>query len=124
MRIEVQVAGRTSGERSRGWVEVEEFSLGRRAILAGRTVLMGLVIGLLFLPVPLIHLFGLFAFLASLGLAVHRFGTRTALRQAGGACPGCGQEGPFFVGLGGSRFRLPITTSCRHCAMALTLLQC
>jgi hypothetical protein len=124
MRIEVQVAGRTGSERSPGWVEVEELSLGRRAILAGRTALIGLVIGLLFLPVPLIHLFGVFAFLVSLGLAVRRFGTRTALRQAGGACPGCGQDGRFFVGLGSSRFRLPTTTSCSHCAMALTLLPC
>lgn len=46
------------------------------------------------------------------------------VRGGGGSCPGCGQEGSFFVGLGASRFRLPISTSCRHCAMALTLLPC
>lgn len=124
MRIEVQVAGRSGSDRSPGWVEVEELSLGRRVARAGRIVLIGLVIGLVFLPIPLIHLFGVMVFLASLVLALHRFRTRRAVRGAGGHCPGCGQEATFFVGLGTSRFRLPISTSCRHCAMALTLIQC
>lgn len=124
MRIEVQVAGRSGSDRSPGWVEVDELSLGRRIRLAGRTALIGLGLGLVFLPIPLIHLFGVMVFIGSLVLAVRRFQTRRAIRGAGGSCPGCHQEGSFFVGLGTSRFRLPISTSCRHCAMALTLLPC
>lgn len=120
MREAVRVVG-VGRAPAEGWVELEDLPLRRRMVRAGRTVAIGLVVGLLFLPVPLIHLFGVFVFLATVGLAVRQLRTVRVLVRAGGVCPGCGAEGTFFVGFGGGRFRLPLATSCRQCAMALAL---
>jgi hypothetical protein len=104
-----------------GEVEVAGLPLGRRLREAGLRLLVGLIGGLLFLPVPLVHLFGVAVFLTMLFLAVRRLGVRQVVRGARGRCPSCHADGPLFVGLGGKRLRFPLETHCPGCQVSLTL---
>lgn len=114
----VSVSGRSGGT---GTIEFAQPSLGHRMGQAVLLFLVGVVVGALLLPVPLIHLFGIFFFLAMTGLATKRLLTRRVLRGASGTCPACGQEGRFFVGFGSRGLRLPIRTNCNHCQIGLHL---
>jgi hypothetical protein len=110
--------GRTGGF---GAVAYARPAFRRRLGKAALTFLMGLVVGVLVLPVPLIHLFGVIFFLAMSVLAIRRLATRAVLDSAEGRCPSCQAEGPLFVGLGGRRFAFPIRTSCPRCHVRLDL---
>lgn len=91
--------------------------LREAAMIAGG----GTVIGVLLLPVPLVHIFGLVFMFATWGFAFHRARTTVAVVDAGGTCPRCHKEVRFFVGFGRKRYRLPLSTSCPACSHALTL---
>ena len=112
------VSGRAGGT---GTIEFAQPSLGHRLSRATLLFVVGVVCGVLLLPVPLIHLFGIFFFLAMTGLAAKRLITRRVLRGASGTCPACGGEGRFFVGFGGRGLKFPIATNCRHCHVGLRL---
>lgn len=104
-----------------GAIEFARPSTGARLARAGVLFLVGLGGGLLLLPVPLLHLMGLFFFLVLSGLAAKKVVTRRVLRGASGTCPGCEGEGRFFVGFGGRAVKFPIKTHCKHCHVALRL---
>lgn len=112
------VSGRTGGI---GTIEFAQPSLRHRLGRGALLLVVGAVCGALLLPVPLIHLFGIFFFLAMTGLAAKRVMTRRVLRGASGTCPACGGEGRFFVGFGGRGLRFPIATHCKHCQVGLRL---
>jgi len=112
------VSGKTGGS---GTIEFAQPSLGHRLSRAALLFLVGAVCGALLLPVPLIHLFGIFFFVAMTGLAAKRVMTRRVLKGASGTCPACGSEGRFFVGFGGRGLKFPITTHCKHCQVGLRL---
>lgn len=112
------VSGRAGGT---GTIEFAQPSLGHRLSRAALLFLVGVVCGTLLLPVPLIHLFGIFFFLVMTGLAARRVMTRRVLKGASGTCPACGAEGRFFVGLGGRGVKFPIATHCKHCQVGLRL---
>jgi hypothetical protein len=121
-RAPVTVTTATGREGGLGEVEFARPGLGHRLARAVVLFLVGLGGGLLLLPVPLIHLFGIFFFLGMTALATNRLLTRQVLRGASGTCPACGVEGRFFVGLGGRRLRFPIKTHCKECHVSLHLM--
>lgn len=112
------VSGRTGGI---GAIEFAQPSLGHRLSRAAGIFVVGVVCGVLLLPVPLIHLFGIFFFVAMTGIAAKRVMTRRVLKGASGTCPACGGEGRFFVGFGGRGLKFPIATHCKHCQVELHL---
>lgn len=120
-RIAVRVRtsdGRTSDD---GWIRVAHRPVARRV---GGGLLLGLggtAVGILLLPVPLIHLFGVMFALAAWGLGVKRALTPTTLVGAGGTCPNCGKKGDFYSGFGHQRIRYPISSSCSSCASQVRL---
>src|ERR1051325_11601390 len=86
-----------------GEIEYARPGLRRRLWKAGALFGIGLVCGVLLLPIPLIHLFGIMFFLAMSGLAARRLVSGTVLKGAHGRCPSCQTEGRLFVGFGGRR---------------------
>ena len=110
--------GHSGGE---GEISYARPGLKRRLWKAGMLFLVGLVCGILLLPIPLIHLFGVMFFLAMTGLAVRRLLSRTVLKGAHGRCPSCRSEGTFFVGFGGRHLAFPVVTSCSRCNVGLEL---
>jgi hypothetical protein len=121
--IEVPVAIQSQdghgGER--GMVTFARPGLGRRLLGAGVCFLIGLGVGVLLLPVPLIHLFGVMFFLGMSGLALKRLATGRVLKSAWGRCPSCHAEQALFVGLGGRRAKFPVATTCPACHVGLDL---
>jgi hypothetical protein len=118
---EVRVALASGRGDGRGSIEIAQPSFSHRLLRAGALFLVGLAGGLLLLPVPLLHLMGVFFFLTLTVLAVRKVATRRVLQGASGSCPGCHAEGRYFVGFGGRKVKFPIKTSCKHCHAALQL---
>jgi hypothetical protein len=81
----------------------------------------GLVVGLVFLPIPLIHLFGLLAAAIASVVAVRRFRVRTLVVRATGRCPACDADTSFFMAGGLRAARWPLTTTCSACGIGVRL---
>jgi hypothetical protein len=120
-RTAVRIRAADGTARDDAWVRTADRPLGARLGEGALIALGGTAVGLLLLPIPLIHLFGVIFGVSMWGLGLHRARTRTVLVEAGGTCPHCETPGVFYAGFGRKRFRLPITTSCSHCAHGLTL---
>jgi hypothetical protein len=121
MVLPVRIRSQDGRSGGLGEVQYAEPSLGQRLRKAGGLFLAGLVAVVVFLPVPLMHLVGVLAFLLMTGLAVRRLRSRAVLRAARGRCPACDAEGSYYVGFGGKRVAFPIATSCPACHIALEL---
>ena len=121
LRIPVAITAEDGHAGGQGEIEFARPPLGRRLWKSGVLLLAGLGVGLLFLPVPLIHLFGVMFFLGMLGLAVKRLLARQVLKGAWGRCPACDKDGTYFVGFGGRRLDFPVRTSCPQCNLGLVL---
>lgn len=121
--VPVAIHARNGGDPTRGIVTVRTPAFPSRARSAAMIAGLGLVGGLLFLPVPLIHFFGVALFLAALVVAARRLAATEVVALAHGTCPACDTVGDFFVGTGWKRVRWPLDTSCRHCNMELSLRQ-
>lgn len=120
-RRTVRVRSEDGSVREDGWIEVAEWPLSRRLRDAGILVAVGTVVGLVLLPIPLIHLAGIIFALTCWTLAVLRLRVHTVLRAAGGTCPRCGAEQRFPTGFGRARYRLPYSTACGKCSVRLRL---
>ena len=121
VRIPVRIRAQDGKEGGAGELAYARPGLRRRLWKSGLLFLVGLGCGVLLLPIPLIHLFGVMFFLAMSGLAVRRLVSRTVLKGARGRCPSCQAEGPYFVGFGGRRLAFPVVTSCPRCNVRLEL---
>ena len=121
IRVPVRIRAQDGKSGGTGTVTCARPSFRQRLGQAALIFVIGLVVGTLLLPVPLIHLFGVMFFLGMTGLAVRRLATRTVLRGAEGTCPSCQATGEFFVGMGGRRLRFPVKTSCPKCHVHLEL---
>ena len=121
VRVPVRIRAQDGKEGGAGELSYASPGLRRRLGKAGLLFLVGLVCGVLLLPIPLIHLFGIMFFLAMSGLAVRRLLSRTVLKRASGRCPSCQAEETFFVGFGGRRLAYPVVTSCPRCNVRLEL---
>jgi hypothetical protein len=121
IRIPVEVHSQDGYGGGTGEVVIFEPPLRRRLWKAGALLLVGVTIGTLLLPVPLIHLAGVMFFLAMSWLAVRRLFSLRVLKGAHGRCPSCHQDGDYFVGFGGRRLAYPVNTSCPHCRVQLEL---
>jgi len=120
-RMAVRIRAQDGRGGSGGEIAFAKPSLWRRMRKAAVLFLVGLGCGAILLPVPLIHLFGIFFFLAMCGIAARRLISRTVLKEAHGRCPSCQAEGSYYVGMGGRRLTFPIVTSCPHCHVGLEL---
>ncbi len=119
--IPVRVRAADGTARDDGWVRTARRPFAARV---GEGLLMaggGTAIGVLLLPIPLVHLFGIMFALTTWWFALQRVRTDTVVVNVGGTCPHCGTAGTFFAGFGRKRYRLPISTSCPSCSHALTL---
>lgn len=121
IRMPVAIRAEDGHAGGRGDVEVSRPPLTHRLVRAALLAAVGLVVGVLLLPIPLIHLVGVMFFLVMLGLAARRAVARTVLRRAHGRCPSCGTEGSYFVGFGGRALKFPVKTSCPSCKLGLEL---
>jgi hypothetical protein len=121
IRVPVRIRAENGGVADSGEVEYAKPSLRRRAWKAGVLILVGLGCGILLLPIPLIHFFGVMFFLAMCALAARRLSSRNVLKGARGRCPSCHTEAPYFVGFGGRRLAFPVVTSCPQCHIGLEL---
>jgi hypothetical protein len=121
VEIPVQIQAQDGHAGEHGTVTVAKPGFGRRLASAGVLELIGVGIGAVLLPVPLIHLFGIMFFLGMTGLALKQLASGRVLRSARGRCPSCGAEQSLYVGLGGRRARFPIATSCPACHVRLEL---
>jgi hypothetical protein len=119
LRVRVRAADGTA--RDDGWVRTAHrpfaARVGEGLMIAGG----GTAIGVLLLPVPLVHLFGIMFALSTWWFGLQRMRTDTVVVSVGGTCPHCDKAGTFFAGFGRKRYRLPISTSCPSCSHALTL---
>ena len=119
--VPVRVRAADGTARDDGWVRTAPRPLAARVgeglMIAGG----GTAIGVLLLPVPLVHIFGVIFALTTWWVALQRVRTETVVVSVGGTCPHCGTTGTFFAGFGRKRYRLPISTSCPACSHALTL---
>ncbi|GEM_PF-1365871 len=115
----LRVAGEQRTAPATGMVRSPGF--GARVGKAALTLLGSLVLAALFLPIPLMHLAGIPIVLAGVFFAARSLRGSTVLRAAHGTCPACGEETSLFVGFGGTPYKLPIRTSCEHCARELIL---
>jgi len=120
-RVAVRIRGADGTASDDGWVETAERPLGARLRDGALIALGGTAVGILLLPIPLIHLFGVIFALSMWGLGVHQARSKTVVTGAGGTCPGCRKPGVFFSGFGRKRFKLPLATSCPNCARGLRL---
>jgi hypothetical protein len=120
-RVAVRIRAEDGASGGLGAVECARPTFLRRLGYSALMFLAGLVGGAIFLPIPLIHLFGLMFFLAMSILAVRRLTARTVVRGAEGRCPSCKAEGSFYVGFGGRRLAFPMRTACPQCHAGLEL---
>lgn len=121
VRVPVHIRAQNGAVGGTGEVEYAKPSLRRRVWKAGVLVLLGLGCGILLLPVPLIHLFGVIFFLAMCAIAARRVSSHSVLKGARGRCPSCKAEASYFVGFGGRKLAFPIVTSCPRCHISLEL---
>lgn len=121
IRVAVTIRAQDGRSGGRGEIAFATPSFWRRMRKASVLFLVGLGCGALLLPVPLIHLFGIFFFLAMCGLAAKRLISRRVLKEAHGQCPSCHAEAAYYVGMGGRRLAFPIVTSCPQCHVGLEL---
>jgi hypothetical protein len=119
--IAVRVRAADGTSRDDGWVRTAHrpfpARVGEGLMIAGG----GTAVGVLLLPVPLVHLFGIMFALTTWWIALQRVRTDTVVVSVGGTCPHCGTTGTFYAGFGRKRYRLPISTSCPSCSHALSL---
>ena len=120
-RVAVRVRAGDGTVRDDGWVDTAERPLVARSAEGALIAIGGSGVGVLLLPIPLVHLFGVIFAVSMWGLGFHRARTRTVVTGSGGTCPRCGTVGEFYSGFGRKRFRLPISTSCPHCSHGLSL---
>src|SRR5262245_61091558 len=88
--VEIQAADGHGG--GKGVVTLAKPGFGRRLRGAAAFFLIGLVVGILLLPVPLIHLFGIMFFLGMSGLALRRLIVGRVIQSAAGRCPSCQRD--------------------------------
>jgi ribosomal protein S27AE len=94
-------------------------STGQRLRAAAGIFGLGLVVGVLLLPIPLLHLVGLMVFLASTVFAVKRLRVRAVVERVRGGCPSCGAQTSFFVGAGHMAARWPLSSQCGACGIGV-----
>jgi hypothetical protein len=93
-----------------------DYGPGERLRRAAVVAAIGIGGALLMLPIPLVHLGGLFVLLpGSLFLAFIRLRTPSMLRSATGPCPRCQFQQSFFTGLGLRAPVLPSQVTCASC---------
>ena len=101
-------------------VHLVERGRGERLRRAAMFLVIGCV-GLVLLPVPGVHFFGVAVFVAGLAVAVQRARTPIVVGGAEGTCPACGHAGRWFAGTGWRPVRWPLVTSCPSCKVELRL---
>ena len=120
-RVTVRVRGEDGSTRDDAWVDTADWPFRKRLRDAALLIVGGTVIGILLLPIPLIHLLGIFFALTCWGFAIARLRVSTVMTATGGVCPRCGTPEHFTSGMTRARFRLPYTTSCPKCSVRLRL---
>ena len=79
------------------------------------------MVGLVLLPIPLIHFAGVGVFVACLGIGIWRLQPGPRVRAVEGPCPRCGHEQRYWIGLNLGPVGLPRATSCESCTNDLTI---
>ncbi|MEI2719606.1 MAG: hypothetical protein V9E87_05625 [Gemmatimonadales bacterium] len=101
---------------------LRHFTVVERVLRAAVTLLVGIAVAALLIPIPIIHLIGIpLAVLGGIGLAARQLLTTVRLAPLRLNCPKCGTENRVGGGFGYRSATAPITHRCDSCRRELTL---
>jgi hypothetical protein len=118
--LTVEARASNGGPPAAATVRLVGRGLGERLRRAAIFLVIG-CLGLVLLPVPGVHFFGVAVFVGGLVVAARRAGTAVVVAGAEGTCPACGRAGRWFAGSGWRPARWPLVTSCPGCKVELRL---
>jgi len=91
---------------------------------AGIALGLGVLLALVFLPIPIVHFAGVpLALLGGLVIAGRRLAPGARLRAIRGTCPHCGHEQSFYLGPSWKRGGVSRQLVCESCAQTLAALE-
>ena len=91
---------------------------------AGIALGLGVLLALVFLPIPIVHFAGVpLALLGGLVVAGRRLAPGARLRAIRGACPHCGHDQSFFLGPSWRRGGVSRQLVCERCAQTLAAVE-
>jgi hypothetical protein len=91
---------------------------------AGIALGLGVLLALVFLPIPIVHFAGVpLALLGGLVIAARRLAPGARLRTIRGACPHCGHEQSFYLGPSWKRGGVSRQLVCERCAQTLAAVE-
>lgn len=101
---------------------LRHFTLVERVLRASVTLLVGIAVAALLIPIPIIHLIGIpLALLGGIGLAARQLLTTVRLAPLRLPCPKCAAENRVGGGFGYRSATAPIEHRCDSCRRGLTL---
>lgn len=101
---------------------LRRFTLAERVVRASVTLLVGITVAVLLIPIPIIHLIGIpLAVFGGIGLAARQLLTTVRLAPLRLPCPKCGAENRVGGGLGYRSATASIDHGCDSCRRELTL---
>lgn len=97
---------------------------GQRLRSAAIGLGLGVLLALVFLPIPIVHFAGVpLALLGGLVAALRRLAPGPRLRAVRGPCPHCGHQQSYFLGPRWKRVGMPLKLSCERCAKGLSAVE-
>lgn len=116
----IELEGWPGGPRTPGVLAVTVPDTGQRVRSAAVALGLGVLLALVFLPIPIVHFAGVpLALLVGLVVGVRRLAPGPRARAIRGPCPHCGHEQSYFLGPRWKRIGLPRRLSCERCAAVL-----
>ncbi|MBK7593940.1 MAG: hypothetical protein IPJ11_01525 [Gemmatimonadetes bacterium] len=101
---------------------LRHFTAGQRVLRAAATLLVGIAVAALLIPIPIIHLVGIpLALVLAVFFAGRQLLTSVRLAPLRLPCPKCGAENRVGGGLGYRSATAPIEHTCDSCRRQLTL---
>ncbi len=101
---------------------LRHFTAGQRLLRAAGTLLVGIVVAVLLVPIPIIHLVGIpLALVLAVFFAGRQLLASVRLAPLRLPCPKCGAENRVGGGLGYRSATTPIEHTCDSCRRELTL---
>jgi len=112
------------GPRTPGIAAVATPDTRQRVRSAAIGLGMGVLLALIFLPIPIVHFAGVpLALLGGVAVGARRLAPGRRLRAIRGPCPHCGHDQSYFLGARWKRVGLPLKLACAHCAKSFSAVE-